>query len=263
MHRYQVWNFPNCIGSIDGKHILIQKPKQSGSEFHNYKHTESIVLMAVCDAAYRFTMVDIGQSGSQSDGGVFESSVFGTALLHGRMNLPEPEALPGDPSGQPIPHMFVADEAFPLRPYLMRPFPGRQLDSREKRIFNYRLSRARRVIENTFGILSHRWHLLFRPIIAEPPKVVLLVKAMCALHNLMRAKADQQYTPPGFIDSVSPDGRINEGFWRESQLAVLGQTGYHSRSATVAANSIRDHLVEYFSSPQGSIPWQLSVVDAR
>jgi hypothetical protein len=179
------------------------------------------------------------------------------------MNLPEPEALPGDPSGQPIPHMFVADEAFPLRPYLMRPFPGRQLDSREKRIFNYRLSRARRVIENTFGILSHRWHLLFRPIIAEPPKVVLLVKAMCALHNLMRAKADQQYTPPGFIDSVSPDGRINEGFWRESQLAVLGQTGYHSRSATVAANSIRDHLVEYFSSPQGSIPWQLSVVDAR
>jgi hypothetical protein len=78
-----VWHFPNCIRSIDGKHIVIQKPKHAGSEYHNYKQTESVVLMAVCDPMYKFISVDIGQSGSQSDGGVWESSALGQALLHG------------------------------------------------------------------------------------------------------------------------------------------------------------------------------------
>ena len=83
-HRFQdIWHFPNCIGSIDGKHVVIQKPKHSGSEYHNYKQTESVVLMAVCDPQYKFISVDIGQAGSQSDGGIWESSTLGQALLHG------------------------------------------------------------------------------------------------------------------------------------------------------------------------------------
>ena len=130
------------------------------------------------------------------------------SLHTGRVNLPDPEVLPDHSSNKPIPFVFVGDEAFPLKPYLMHPFPGRQLDSEEKKIFNYRLSRARRVIENTFGklshsflhifvimviqihfstgILSHRWRLPFTKIVAEPPKVVILVKAMCLLHDYLR-----------------------------------------------------------------------------
>lgn len=49
------------------------------------------------------------------------------------------------------PYVFVGDEAFPLKPYLLRPYPGRAVDSQQKRIYNYRLSRARRVVENAFG----------------------------------------------------------------------------------------------------------------
>ena len=73
----------------------------------------------------------------------------------GRINLPEPDVLPDDTSRVPVPYVFVADEAFPLKPYLMRPFPGRQLDSNSKRIYNYSLSRARRVVENAFGMLLY------------------------------------------------------------------------------------------------------------
>ena len=68
-----------------------------------------------------------------------------------QVNLPPPTRLPEDENGRDMPYVFLGDEAFPLKPYLLRPYPGRQLDTDAKKVYNYRLSRCRRVIENTFG----------------------------------------------------------------------------------------------------------------
>ena len=74
---WHLWGFPVFLGAIDGKHCVIKCPSNSGSSFYNYKSTFSLVLMAVVDASYMFTYVDVGDYGRQSDSGVFGNAQFG------------------------------------------------------------------------------------------------------------------------------------------------------------------------------------------
>ena len=96
--------------------------------------------MAVVDAVYKFSVVDIGQYGSSSDGGVWKNSIMGQKLDSDISVLPGYSTISGTDIS--LPHVLVGDEAFQLRPNFMRPFPAAGLTFTQ-RIFNYRLSRAR------------------------------------------------------------------------------------------------------------------------
>jgi hypothetical protein len=143
-----MWNHPNCIGAVDGKHIVMNQPSQSGSHFHNYKGTFSIVLMAVADAEYKFIFVDVGTNGGIVDGGVWNKCALKNAIECGILTIPEINKV----GSKDLPYVFVGDEAFPLKRYLMKPYPGRSLTD-ERHVFNYRLSRLR-IVENAFGLLT-------------------------------------------------------------------------------------------------------------
>lgn len=90
------WQFPNCLGAVDGKHCSIRAPPNSGSDFFNYKKTFSIVLLAVSDALYKFVYVDVGTPGRWSDGGTFDHSTLNESLNNGLLNIPADTTLPGE-----------------------------------------------------------------------------------------------------------------------------------------------------------------------
>ncbi|KAB0804600.1 hypothetical protein PPYR_01570, partial [Photinus pyralis] len=179
------WNFPLCLGSIDRKYINFRAPRSAGSYFYNYKGDHSIVLLAVADANYKFLYVDVGVNGRVSDGGVYSESSLKLAIDRGKLNLPTDECLPDQDI--PIPYTFIADDAFPLSKRIMKPFNNRGLTN-DKRILNYRLSRARRVVENAFGILANRFRILLNTINLSPDKVELITLTCCVLHNFLLSK---------------------------------------------------------------------------
>ncbi|KAL4104784.1 hypothetical protein QTP88_020060 [Uroleucon formosanum] len=101
-------------------------------------------------------IIDVGSYGKESDCNIFKQSRFEKKLYADKVNFPPDAPLPGDEDGVPQPFIVVGDEAFVINKHLLRPFPGKSLINK-RRIFNYRLSRARRYIECTFGILSNKW----------------------------------------------------------------------------------------------------------
>ena len=249
------WNLPNCIGALDGKHVQIVPPYNSGSIYFNYKHTFSIVLMALVDAEYRFRYVDIGSNGRVSDGGVFSGCSLFQALETKQAGIPEPRPLPG--GEVPTNFFIVADEAFALKEYLIKPYPHRNL-TRPQRIYNYRLSRARRVVENAFGILANRFRVFRSAIHLEPHNVEHIVLAACVLHNFLREKLGNSY-----VDSVDKEIGENkelvQGSWRSgTQFEELGSNP--PRNSTARAKELRDHVCSYVNSDVGSVPWQASKI---
>ncbi|CAH1973594.1 unnamed protein product [Acanthoscelides obtectus] len=196
----EVWNFPHCVGAVDGKHVLLQAPMKSGSDFFNYKSQYSIVLMAVVDVDYNFTFVDIGCQGRISDGGVFKRCDLYQKIANGTLNFPQNSPLPG--RTKQTPYVLIGDAVFPLCDYLIKPYSGNHERGSMKRIFNYRLSRARRVVENAFGIASSVFRVLRKPMLLEPEKAQLIVMTIVCLHNFLRKSRTSRnvYTPPGSLD---------------------------------------------------------------
>ena len=206
-----LWNFPHCIGALDGKHIRIKCPSLSGSLYHNYKGFFSIVLLAICDSKYCLTLFDLEQYGSNNDSGVLLKSKINELFENSVLNIPPPSDIDGFPTN-PVPYVILGDEIFPQKMWLLRFFSGPLTE--EQRIFAYRMSRARRAIENAFGILTARWRIFHKPIRSSVENAERYTLACLALHNYLRLTDNAMYCPEGFVDSYNNSGKIKEGEWR-------------------------------------------------
>ncbi|KAM7313882.1 protein ALP1-like [Ixodes scapularis] len=167
--------------------------------YRNYKGTFSIVLMALVDSDLKFLYADVGRDGRMNDSGVWAATDLRARIARGIAEFPKAAQLPN--STKTAPFVIVGDETFGMKPYLMRPFPASELEDAE-RIFNYRLSLGRRIVENGFGILRNRFQVYGAPLRHKPDRAVKVVKATIALHNYLRTKngTRARYTPPDSLD---------------------------------------------------------------
>ncbi|XP_050676907.1 uncharacterized protein LOC126979766 [Leptidea sinapis] len=231
-------NFPHCLGAVDGKHIRLRKPAKSGSMYLNYKDFFSIILLAIVDSDYRFLYVSIGSYGKECDSSIFKESTFWKMMLDGSLQIPEPCPLITG-SETRVPYVIIGDEGFGLHENLMRPFSGTHLDV-NKRIYNYRLTRARRYVECAFGILANKWRVFHRPLDVNKTTAIWIVKACTVLHNFIREKEGLK------------DGNTSESEAFHFNSLPDDETLRGGRTA----NSVRTEFENYFVSESGSVSWQ-------
>lgn len=211
--------------------------------------------MAVVNANYEFLYCDVGAEGQTADGGSWNACDLNQEIERGSIFFPPELPISEDVS---IPFHFVADDAFPMSERILKPFSHRFLSQRQQ-IFNYRLSRARRVVENAFGIISSRFRILKGEIQMNVDDATNVVLAICVLHNILRQKCGRAYMPPGTYDTEDADHNIVVGEWRRDE-PLYGLSTPQGRNVTNMAKHMRENLAYYFLTENGEVAWQYGKV---
>lgn len=193
-----VLGFPQGVGALDGCHLEVCPPKDNASDYYNYKGWYSIILLAVADHNYKFLSTSVGSPGKNHDANVFRRSKLPRNLASPLFSM-EAKTV----EGVHVCPLLLGDQAFPLQTHLMKPFPRPGPAGTPSQIFNYRLSSARRVIENAFGRLKARFRMMHKGLECDIHNVNSVVRAACVLHNICEHLRDQCDT--SWVDAVRCD----------------------------------------------------------
>ncbi|KAH7949013.1 hypothetical protein HPB49_004171 [Dermacentor silvarum] len=201
------WIMPHCVGATDGKHVNIEWPANSGTLDHNYKGSFSKSHLAVCDAHTERVFITITSA---------YDVTFYFILITCNSFLRSRRFCAGSCTWK------LATAAVRVTAQGLHALHEDSRETHKRRVFKYRLSRARRVIENAFGILAQRWRTLRRPFKAKTDNINRFVAACIVLHSFLMKESSASsaaYCPPGSADSEDWEGRLSPGSWREEEAA--------------------------------------------
>ncbi|KAH7967949.1 uncharacterized protein LOC119381906 [Rhipicephalus sanguineus] len=171
--------FPQAVGALDGCHFPVSPPKESATDYRNYKGWYSMILLALVDHPYRFRYVNVGSPGRCHYSYVYQRSLLENAVQGPLFRRPLLTI-----SGTAAPPLILCDQAFPLTANLIKPFSHRAQLSNEQRLFNYNLSKARRIVENAFGRLKARFRFIMKRMECDLDTSRLAIRACCVLNNV-------------------------------------------------------------------------------
>lgn len=174
-----------------------------------------------------------------NDAGIFANSDLGHALVENVIDLPPPRYLPNTEILSP--HYLIGDRIFPLKRYLLKPFIRNENLTMSHRAFNYRLSFARRIIENAFGELASKWLIHQSTLDWKLSTSEFIIMSTICLHNMLL------------------DFKFNEvgNRWNRILIDDIRARNVHVIQDNIIQNlRNREDLCQYFISPQGSVPWQ-------
>ena len=222
------WGVPQCLGAIDGSHIPISPPALCHTDYYNRKGWYSVLVQAVVD--YKFCFLDIytGWPGSVHDARVLAHSTFYKKATVGQLLSRATKPI----NGVNVPVFVIGDSAYPMQPWLMKPYNQPSIESADKRTYNYRICRGRIVVEIAFGRLKARWRRLLKRNDMLVKNVPNIVASECVLHNMCEIHGeaiDESWLNDNHPDLPQPD--------RRPHSAVAG-----------GSTAIRDALVHHFNS---------------
>ena len=236
----ELWQFPYSWASIDGCHIPIKCPpggQEANKEYHNFKNFYSVVLMAMVDAKYRFVWGSCGFPGNSHDSVILQSTKFWSNVKDGNF-LPK---FSQEENGLLIPPLVIGDSAFPFENWLMKPFTNAVLTP-PQRYFNYRLSRARMVIEGAFGQLKGRWRFLLRKSESDHQRMKVATLSCMVLHNVCLTRGD---TIPRKLDlSIDPLTNEKRNPQHIRETLHIGVSSKTVEPGSNQANSIRNAITK-------------------
>eukprot|EP00794_Sanderia_malayensis_P017876 gene17876-19655_t len=223
------WGFPQCAAAIDGSHIPIKAPIEYHADFYNRKGWYSVILQGLVDSKYRFKDINVGWPGKVHDARVFANS---HVYEKGVNRTLFPASKSKNINGIKVPVFIIGDAAYPLLSWVMKPFADNGNLSDEKAHFNYRLSRARMVVENAFGCLKGRWRCLLKQNEADYSKINEVVATCCTLHNICET-----------FNEVF-DGELTQGVDGSAERICTAEP-HQANTVNLNADAIRNALVNY------------------
>ena len=221
------WGFPQVAGCIDGTHIPIIRPQDSGTDYYNRKGYYSLLMQAVVDSRGIFTDIYIGWPGKVHDARVFiNSNIYkkgtnGTLLPNWMRTINQVD----------VPLLLLGDPAYPLLPWLMKAYPETPTTPADIRNFNYRLSRARMTVENAFGRLKGRWRCLLKRNDSSITNVTNVIAACVVLHNVCELYGDECHSDWVY---ETPQGN--------ARLSTATATSLTTTTAGVIRDSLKTYL---------------------
>ena len=223
------WGFPHCAGAVDGTHIPIIAPTTDHCDYFNRKGWHSLIMQAVVDDRYMFIDINIGWPGSVHDARVLANSRL-YQRAEGGSCFPLKKR---DINGVETTPVIIGDAAYPLLNWLLKPYRETTSSTDEEKHFNYRLSRARMVVENAFGRLKGRFRILMKRNDCDIETTLTMVAACVVLHNICEMSGDA-YDEEW---STDVDTSLNDDNGRQGPL---GQT-----PASLVRDAFKTHLVNH------------------